>query len=172
MALGAADLERLAAAAKLLGRQAESFDLWARAHQAWLAAGDEVKAAGVAASLATHLLLAGEQAQSSGWLARARRLLDDGRRDCVARGYLLLPQALQASIGGDPGASQGLFAEIAAIGERFGDRDLAMLGRMGEGRSLIRLGEIARGMALLDEVMVAATADELPPNVVGDSTAP
>jgi DNA-binding NarL/FixJ family response regulator len=167
-ALEAADLERLAAAAKLLGHQAESLELRARAHQAWLAQGDEVRAAGVAASLATQLLLAGEQAQSSGWLARARRLLDDGRRDCVARGYLLLPQALQASMGGDPGASQGLFAEIAAIGERFGDRDLAMLGRMGEGRSLIRLGETARGMALLDEVMVAATADELSPQVVGE----
>ena len=39
---------------------------------------------------------------------------------------------------------------------------------MGEGRALIRLGEIARGMTLLDEVMVAVTADEAPPNVVGD----
>ena len=166
--LDAADLERLATAARLTGRDAESADLWARAHQAWLGAGNEERAASVAAGLAIQLFLEGEQARSSGWLARARRLLDDGRRDCVALGYLLMPQALQTSFGGDPATSRGLFAEITAIGERFGDRDLAMMGRLGEGRSLIRLGETARGMALLDEVMVAATADELSPHVVGD----
>lgn len=166
--LDAADLERLATAARLTGRDADSADLWARAHQAWLGTGNEERAASVAAGLAIQLLLEGEQARSSGWLARARRLLDDGRRDCVALGYLLMPQALQTSFGGDPATSRGLFAEITAIGERFGDRDLAMMGRLGEGRSLIRLGETARGMALLDEVMVAATADELSPHVVGD----
>jgi DNA-binding NarL/FixJ family response regulator len=77
-------------------------------------------------------------------------------------------EALQTAFGGDPAASREMFAEVSAIGERFGDRDLAVLGRLGEGRSLIRLGDPTRGMALLDEVMVAATADEVSPHVVGD----
>jgi len=166
--LDAPDLERLATAARLTGRSAESADLWARAHQAWLSAGDEVRAAGVAAGLAIQLLVEGEQARSGGWLGRARRLLDGGRRDCVARGFLRMHEALQTAFGGDPATSREMFAEVSAIGERFGDRDLAVLGRLGEGRSLIRLGDPTRGMALLDEVMVAATADEVSPHVVGD----
>jgi DNA-binding NarL/FixJ family response regulator len=118
--------------------------------------------------LAIRLLFADEPAQSSGWVARARRLLDDGRRDCVEQGYLLLPQALTTFFAGDPAASQGIFAEAASFGERFGDADLTLLGRLGQGRALIRLGEVTRGMLLLDEVMVAAMADEASPIIVGD----
>jgi len=42
------------------------------------------------------------------------------------------------------------------------------LGRVGEGRCLIYLGEIVEGMALLDEAMVAITAHEVSPAAVGD----
>ena len=162
------DLECLATAARLMGRDAESLDVWARAHQAWLGAGNQERAARAAIWLALRYLFEGEHARSGGWVARARRLLDDCGRDCVELGYLLVPQALQAIFGGEAATSRGLFADAAGIGERFGDRQLALMARMGEGRALIRLEEIARGMALLDEVMVAVTADEAPPIVVGD----
>jgi DNA-binding NarL/FixJ family response regulator len=166
--LDPSDLERLAVAARLIGHDAESLDLWERAHQGWLAAGEPARAARAAVWLAMRFLLEGEAARSGGWLARARRLLDEHRSDGIERGYLLLPEAVRSALAGDAAASQARFAELGSIGERFGDRDLITLGRLGEGRSLVRLGEVQRGMVLLDEVMVAVTADEVSPVVVGD----
>ncbi len=72
------DLERLAMAAYLVGRDADSADAWARAHHEFLSRGEAERAARCAFWLAFGLLDRGELARGSGWLARARRLLDDG----------------------------------------------------------------------------------------------
>jgi len=166
--LDPADLERLAVAARLIGRDVESLELWERAHHAWLGAGEPARAARAAVWLAMRFLVEGEAARGGGWVARARRLLDDDSLEGVEQGYVLLPQALRAVFEGDVPTSHQLFTEVASIGERFDDRELTLLGRLGEGRSLIRLGEVQRGMTLLDEVMVAVTADEVSARVVGD----
>jgi DNA-binding CsgD family transcriptional regulator len=113
------------------------------------------------------MLDAGDRAQATGWTARATRLLDEGQHDCVERGYLLLPLALQLVAQGNMAAALDRFGEAAAIGQRFGDRDLVGLARQGQGRMLVRLGQIDRGMPLLDEVMVAVTAGEVSSPVVG-----
>jgi hypothetical protein len=94
-ALGPDDVERLATAAYLLGRDAASEDLWARAHQSFLEGGNVERAARCAFWLAFGLLNRNERARANGWLGRPRRLLDEPRRDCVEQGYLLLPMALQ-----------------------------------------------------------------------------
>jgi DNA-binding NarL/FixJ family response regulator len=161
-------LERLGIAARLTGRGADSLEYLERLHQAWLGRGEPDRAARAAVWLAMRFLLEGETARSGGWLARARRLIDESRGETVEWGYVLLPQALRAVFEGDAATSHRLFSEVAGIGERFGDRELTLLGRMGEGRSLIRLGEVPRGMALLDEVMVGVTAGEVSPVAVGD----
>src|SRR5262249_54415191 len=57
------------------------------------------------------------------------------------------------------------FEEVSEIGRRFGDMDLMLLARQGQGRALIRLGRTAEGMALLDEVMVAVTAGGVSPGI-------
>jgi hypothetical protein len=80
----------------------------------------------------------------------------------VGRCYLLLPVALP-SFEHDPGAARAAFERAAHIGVRFGDMDLTSYARMGQGRSLIRMGATADGVALLDEVMVAVTAGEVSP---------
>ena len=164
--LGPEDLERLATAARLIGRDAESTDLRARAYQEYERRGDVERAARCAFWLALELLLEGEEARSGGWVSRARRLL--GEQDCVEQGYLLLPLAVRASFAGDTKAAYSGFSDVATIGERFGDRDLVTLARHGQGRSLIRMGEPARGVALLDEVMIAVTAGEVSPIIMGD----
>jgi DNA-binding CsgD family transcriptional regulator len=161
------DLQRLAIASFLVGRDAECEATLTRAFQSFQAQGEAVRAARTAFWLAFMLSHTGDMARVSGWMARANRLLEDGSYDCVERGYLRMLSAVQSMSEGDAAAAQPKFAEAAAIGERFGEPDLVSLARMGQGRMLIRLGECARGTALLDEAMVAVTADEVSPAVAG-----
>ena len=83
------DLERLAVAAYLAGRDDDGADISARAYHELLHLGDAPRAARCAFWLGFTLLHRGELARGGGWLARARRLLDDDRLDCVEQGYLL-----------------------------------------------------------------------------------
>ena len=162
------DIERLGISAYLIGHESESLELLARAHRAWLEQQHVERAARSAFWLGFVLLQKGQRAQGNGWIGRAKRMLDEAKcEDCVERGYLLLPVALQHVAEGEPGAAQETFAEAATIGERFGDRDLTMLARQGRGRTLVKLGRIQEGVALMDEVMVAATAGDLSPIIVG-----
>ena len=166
--MGLEDLERLAAAAYLVGRVDESVDAWVRAHHAYVDAGEVVRAARCGFWLAFILLNKGELARGGGWVHRAQRLLDDGQRDCVEQGYLRYCASLRAAFEGDVEAARSGFAEAAEIGDRFGDAELVALCRVGEGRCLLYGGAIGAGMALLDEAMAAITAQEVSPAVVGD----
>jgi DNA-binding NarL/FixJ family response regulator len=152
------DLERLAVAAYLTGRDEESSDLFTRAHHALLDLGESERAAQCAYWLAFGLIQRGEMAQGGGWLARAQRVLDSGGRDSAVRGYLLVPVALQQLGGGDHEAALATFREVDQNGERFGDRDLQTLGRLGQGQALLHRGDAARGRLLFDVAMVAVTA--------------
>jgi DNA-binding CsgD family transcriptional regulator len=162
------DLERLATASYLLGRDADSTDIWARAHHEFLAGGDVERAARCAFWLAFVLLNKGELVRGGGWVARARRLLDDGQHDCVEQGYLLWGVAARSIFEGDNTSAAATFAAAAMIGDRFGDRDLVTLARVGQSRALLRLGETAAGVGLLDELMVAVEAGEVSAIVAGD----
>jgi DNA-binding CsgD family transcriptional regulator len=161
------DLERLAMAAHLVGQDSASADAYARAHQGFLNRRDAPRAARCAFWLAFHLLIEGEPARSGGWLARGQRLLDDGQHDCVERGYLLVALALQHLFAGDAAAAHEPFAQGARIGERFGDPQLVAFGRLGLGETLLRTGQAAQGVVLLDEVMVAVTTGQVSPVGVG-----
>src|SRR5438045_1742585 len=79
----------------------------------------------------------------------------------------LWPLGLQTLEKGDPAAARALFEQVTAVAERFDDPDLAALGHLGRGGSLIALGETAKGVALLDEAMVAVTAREVSPVIMG-----
>jgi ATP/maltotriose-dependent transcriptional regulator MalT len=165
--LDPADLERLAVAAHLVGRDEDADEVWERAHRAWIDAGEEARAARCAFWLGFGLLFRGEVARGGGWLGRAQRLLDESGSDGVERGYLLLPAALGAAEAGEAEAAHAAFGRALEVGERFGEPDLIALARMGQGQSLIHLGKGAEGLALLDEVMVSVTADEVSPRVAG-----
>ncbi len=154
------DLALLAQAALLTGKEAEFTDVLARAHQAFLAREDALAAVRCAFWVGFNLMLRGEFAKAGGWLARAARLLED-QPECVENGYLLLPEAFRTFQGGDPGAAYSLFVRAFEIGNRYGEKDLAALALQGQGRSLIRRGEVARGLTLLDEAMVSVTAGEV-----------
>lgn len=163
------DLERLAVAAYLVGRETESDDTWTRAYRECVRRGRRARAVRCAFWLAFRLLNTGDLPRASGWVARARRLLDDGQHDCVERGYLLYLAALRAVFEGDAAGAHTTFGQAAEFGDRFDDPDLLTLARHGQGRALIYLGEVSEGLALLDEAMVAVAAGEVSPIVVGDT---
>jgi len=165
--LEAEDLERLARVAYLTGRDAESVAAWARAHRAYLERDEGVRAAGSAFWLGFQLVGQGDRARGSGWIARARRLVDEAGADCVERGLLLLPEGLRCLAGGEPERARAAFDEAIDIGRRLVDPDLLALGRVGRGQALIRLGDVEDGVSLLDEAMAAADAGALSPVVVG-----
>jgi hypothetical protein len=75
------DLERLALAAYLVGRDEDSIDVWARAHHECVRLEDPAGAARCALWLGTELLLMGEMARGGGWLARAGRIIEEGDLD-------------------------------------------------------------------------------------------
>jgi DNA-binding NarL/FixJ family response regulator len=162
------DLERQAMAAHLIGKDAQGADLLGRAHREFLEHQEPERAARCAFWLGLGLLEKGEMAQASGWLARARRILEEQAGECLEHGYLLLPDGLRCIMQGDCDAAAMAFARATAIGRQFADRDLVALGTHGQGRALIRLGRWLEGVALLDEAMVAVTTGEVSPIVAGD----
>ncbi len=163
--LGAEDLERLAAAAYLVGRETEFYRHLERAHFARLRRDEPLSAARGAFWLGLTLTFRGETARANGWLARAHRLVES--RECAERGYLLLPVAERRLRERDGDAAIEAATLAADIGERFADADLIACARHLQGRALIREQRVERGLELLDEVMVAASAGELSPIVTG-----
>ena len=165
--LEAGDLEQLATASYMLGRDEEYLSYQERAHQGHLDAGEALRAARCAFWIGMNLILWGEMGRATGWLGRGRRLVERERSDCAEQGYLLLALTPQQVAAGDHDAALATAAEAAAIGERFGDPDLFALAAQDQGILLVELGRVAEGLALLDEAMVAVTTGELSPMVNG-----
>jgi hypothetical protein len=113
------DLERLAITAYLVGRDADSADLWARAYHAFLGGDDREGAARCAFWLAFGLLNRGELARGGAWIARAHRVLEEVACDCVVQGYLLLPLAIRSMMEGNAAAAYSTFGRAADIGDPF-----------------------------------------------------
>jgi ATP/maltotriose-dependent transcriptional regulator MalT len=161
------DLERLAAAAYLVAEDADGTPYWARAYEECRRRGEPARAARNAVWATMVLLLRGEMAPSAGWLARAQRALDETDGECAERGAALIPAALLHLFGGDPTTAFTEFGEALTLGERFSDPDVATLGRLGHGQTLVLSGRMAEGFRDLDDVMVAVTAGEVSPIVAG-----
>jgi len=162
VALGASDLELLATAAFMLGRDDEYVTAMERAHHAHLRDGDELHAVRCAFWLAAHLSARGDLGAASGWFGTAQRLLEDRAEDCVERGYLLIPVMFRREAAGDFAAAAATAGEAAEIGRRFDDPDLFSLAIHAQGQMLIRDGRTREGIALLDEAMVGLARDVSP----------
>ena len=160
------DIQGLANAAHLSGREADSLELLARAHQAFLNAGEPQRSARCAVWLGLTTMFNGDMAQGNGWLARASRLLET-LDECVEHGYLLLATGIRDVRGGNAAEGDAALARSTAIGRRFGDKDLVTMALHGQGRALIRRGKIAKGVELLDEAMAAVMAGEVSPTIAG-----
>jgi DNA-binding CsgD family transcriptional regulator len=165
--LGAVDLERLAVATYLTGHDDDACDTWARAHRAYLRVDDGLAAVRCAFWLGCVLILSGQLAPAHGWFARTQHLLDKRRCGPVETGYLDMAAGLETLFSGDPVAAHPRLAAAVAAGLHHAEPDLAALSRLGCGQSLIMVGRIAEGVAMLDEAMVAVSAGEVSPVATG-----
>lgn len=156
-------LEELAEAAMWACRPDVRLDALERAYRAYVDAGNGRRAAYVALQLSSTYLSQGQSAVARGWMAHAERLLGK-EPECVERGYLLLRRARRAYASGDLRAAADLAQQVAELGERYGDRDLAVMGTTTLGEALLPEGKFDEAMALLDEGLAAAVGGELSPN--------
>ncbi|HKK12152.1 MAG TPA: tetratricopeptide repeat protein, partial [Flavobacteriaceae bacterium] len=162
------ELETHALAAYMTGRDAESFQILERAHLGYLDREKTVNAVRCAFWLGLMLMLVGERARGGGWMAKGERLLSDKQEpDCAEKGLFLIPEALGALYSGDASKAWKLFEQATTIGEQFGDADLIALGRLGCGQAIVRHGDVAKGLKLLDETMVIVETESIFPVASG-----
>ena len=164
-ALDAGDLQLLGTAAFLTAHDADSVTFWARAFNGQLEQGSVEQAARIAFILSLTLTMRGEGAQASGWLARGRRLVEG--RDCAEMGLLLMLEGLVALMGHDTSSAREVLNEALAIGDRTGDRDLQAVSRLALAQTLAEIGQVARGLSMLDEAMLSVIAGEVSPILSG-----
>jgi class 3 adenylate cyclase len=160
--LAGEDLELLGQAALWEGAFETYSDAIERAYKDYLESGKKARAAYVATMLAHDFKNQLQGSVANGWLARAKRLLDEVE-EAPEHGYWALQKSLVA-LGDhdfDESYKQGKRAE--EIGRRFGDRSLEIRGIQRQGAALLEKGEVAEGKLLLDESSAAALGGELDP---------
>jgi len=164
--LAVEDLERLAESAWWIGRIDNCIAARERAYTAYMEQGNPRRAALVAVLLAEDFFRRQAKSLGNGWLKRAERLLQDVP-ECQAHGVLLRLHAILALDEGNVDKALGLARRTAELATWFHDRDLQALALHDVGRMLVSKGEVAQGMALIDEAMAAAVSGELGPEVTG-----
>ena len=153
-------LEGLGLCAWWLDDAGVTFEARERAYLLYTERGDRRGAARVATALAwDYEAFRGESAVASGWVQRARRLLD-GLPLAVEHGWLTLRDS-EIALRRDTGEARRLAAEGTAIGRELGSLDLEMTGLALDGLALVSAGEIEQGMRQLDEATTAAVGGEL-----------
>jgi class 3 adenylate cyclase len=158
--LPAEDLESMGEAAWWAARPDEGIHAFQRAYSAYLAAGKRTRAAYVALLLAREFGVKLEGPVSAGWFNRAKRLLE-AEPEGAAHGYLYLRQSVLALNAGSVDESIGLAQRAAEVGARVGDANLQAIGSVYQGCALVEGGQVAAGLALIDDAALAAVSGEL-----------
>jgi class 3 adenylate cyclase len=157
------DLERLAEAAAWVGRLDDCIAVRERAHAGYLERGNPRRAGFMALMLGHDHFAKGQGSLANGWLRRAERLLEP-ERDGVEYGHLLRARGLMAK---DPDEALAHARAAHDVATRLGDRDLAALELQEQGRLLVAKGDVAEGLALLEEATVTAVSGQLGPDATG-----
>ena len=154
------DLDAFSDVAFLASHVLEAIDARQRAYAAYERAGRaaEAGAAALSASLLHHAR--GDTSVASGWFARAQRLLTDVPENSA---HALLAWVEGQFMGRLKEYEQALgkAREVEAIARRVGDRDLVAMGLSLQGQLRVLSGDVAAGMALLEEALTGAFAGEL-----------
>jgi len=138
------------------------FDARERAYRLYRDRGDRRGAARLAVWIAWDTwAFRGEHAVASGWLQRARTLLE-GAGDVPERAWLELRECALALLDdGDPDRAHRHATEAIGVARATDTLDLEMLGRSLQGLALVAAGAVAEGMRTLDEVNTAVVAGEM-----------
>ena len=163
--LGPADLECLAQAAYLIGRDTDAAALFRRAHHVLIDNGQPERAVRWGFWLSINALFRGDFAEGTGWLARIQRLVKD--TECAEQGFVCLLSGLRQMGQGDAEGARANFEQVIALADRFGDRDLLAFGLLGRGQILIRLQRVAEGVPQFDEAMITVASEQVSPMVAG-----
>ncbi|HET8575579.1 MAG TPA: hypothetical protein VFO18_00665 [Methylomirabilota bacterium] len=152
-------LEGLAEALYLEREYATSAACYERAFSAYRSERQTMAAGRAARTLAwiTGNVL-GDWAVRSGWLARARTLLEEAGEDGPEHGWV---QIIKAFSEPDAQVRESLLREAIAIGRRFGDPDIEFLALAYLGGLLVMTDRVEEGMVLSDEALAAACAGDV-----------
>src|SRR5919201_5546266 len=162
---GPEDLGLLAEVAYAAGHVDATIVAWERAHAACLQAGDSVSAAAAAVRVAMHLLFdTALMSPVRGWLARAERLLEND--ETPAHAWLAVIRTYERLLSGDSDSARRWCERAIEIGSRC-DPAASAVGRVASARVRILDGDVAEGLALLEEAGVAAVSGELDPLLTG-----
>jgi tetratricopeptide (TPR) repeat protein len=164
--LGPADLPLLGEVAYAAGHLDVTIEAWERTHALCVQAGDAVAAAGAAVRVALHLLLdTALMAPVRGWLARAERMLE-GQQETSAHAWLAVVRTYERMLTGDVQGARQWSERAVEVGSGC-DAAACAVGRVAAARLSILDGDVAEGLALLDEVGVAAVSGDLDPLSTG-----
>jgi DNA-binding CsgD family transcriptional regulator len=166
--LTADDCAAWADAAWWLGRVDESVAAYDRAFRSYLEAGSPRSAAMTALGIAATFFLRGDAAAGSGWLGRAVDLVAE-LPECPEQAYLVYLTEVEGGLDGpDQDAVVAAARRVREVGSRHGDANLVAIGLLGEGRALLRRGDVRGGMALMDESMVLVVGGQVLPDWAGN----
>jgi DNA-binding NarL/FixJ family response regulator len=149
-----------------LGARDEAIATRREAYLAYRRLGDSRNAGRVATYIAAEERIAGRTASSSGWLARARRLLD-GIGVCSEAGWLEVEEAKAAP---DAVATEEHARVALAVAHELGDNDVECLALSHLGRAAIAQGRVDEGVTYLDEAMMIALGGETTDPIAASET--
>lgn len=140
-----------------LGETQPSVEYRERAYTGFRRRGEHAQAVNLALALSIHYEASvGNAAAAAGWLARAKRLVEETSLEGFG-GWIALFEAGEA---GDLAAVEARTREALAIARRSGDLDLELCAIAQLGSHLVSLGRIDEGVALLDEAMAGSLGGE------------
>jgi DNA-binding CsgD family transcriptional regulator len=164
--LGIEDLASLATACWWLGDVQGYAAASREVHRRLLAGGRPMEAALVAFDLGFTELIGGRAETGVGWVARARRLIEE-QPEAPERGFLLAADAQVAVEAGDLETAGRLAREATALGEEHGLATVVAWGRCLCGCVAVHEGRTAQGLRDIDEAMLPVQAGEVAPEWVG-----
>lgn len=154
------ELESLADAAWWCGDIDASIAARQRAYARHGQAGAPLRAARAAWHLFDAYWMRGHGAVADGWLRSARRWLD-GLPQCAEHGYVTLAESQLALEAGEVEAAVRLALRTQEVGRACGDRDLAVMGLVFEGKARMAADQLPDGLAMFDEAMTSVITSEL-----------
>ncbi|MGH3024598.1 MAG: LuxR C-terminal-related transcriptional regulator [Gaiellaceae bacterium] len=102
----------------------------------------------------------GNDAASHGWMGRAARLAEE--HELIAlRGWVLLCRAVAAGDGGDLRAAERWARDAHAVARHTADGDLELCALSELGATLVEMGRVTEGVALVDEAMAGSLGGEV-----------